>query len=39
VAAVLLGLATGPFRVQQPDWPARTAARLTLAERWAADPG
>jgi hypothetical protein len=37
VAAVLLGLATGPFRVQQPDWPARTDARLELAEHWA-DP-
>ncbi|MGY1709981.1 phosphotransferase family protein [Geodermatophilus sp. SYSU D00758] len=36
VAAVLLGLATGPFRVQQAGWPARTAARLDLAERWLA---
>jgi hypothetical protein len=35
VAAALLGLATGPFRVQQPDWPARTEQRLALAERWA----
>ncbi|WP_175527406.1 aminoglycoside phosphotransferase family protein [Blastococcus tunisiensis] len=35
VAAVLLGLATGPFRVQQPDWPALTSARLALAEEWA----
>ncbi|MPQ98776.1 phosphotransferase [Modestobacter sp. I12A-02628] len=32
VAAVLLGLATGPFRVQQAGWPARTEARLALAE-------
>jgi aminoglycoside phosphotransferase (APT) family kinase protein len=32
VAAVLLGLATGPFRVQQQGWPERTAARLATAE-------
>ncbi len=36
VAAVLLGLATGPFRVLQRDWAERTEARITLAERWAA---
>jgi hypothetical protein len=36
VAAVLLGLATGPFRVQQADWPARTVERVALAEAWAA---
>jgi hypothetical protein len=36
VAAVLLGLATGPFRVLQDDWAARTEARIALAERWAA---
>ncbi|SOE04045.1 Phosphotransferase enzyme family protein [Blastococcus haudaquaticus] len=35
VAAVLLGLATGPFRVQQPGWPAVTAERVALAEQWA----
>jgi hypothetical protein len=35
VAAVLVGLATGPFRVQQADWPAATSARLALAEHWA----
>jgi hypothetical protein len=35
VAAVLLGLATDPFRVQQPDWPARTEERIALAEAWA----
>jgi aminoglycoside phosphotransferase len=33
-AAAVLGLATGPFRVQQPDWPAATRERLALAERW-----
>jgi aminoglycoside phosphotransferase (APT) family kinase protein len=35
IAAVLVGLATGPFRVQQADWPARTEERLALAEEWA----
>ena len=35
VAAVLVGLATGPFRVQQADWPGVTSARLALAEDWA----
>lgn len=34
VAAVLVGLATGPFRVQQTDWPALTEARVALAEEW-----
>lgn len=38
VSAVLLGLATGPFRVQQADWPTGTAARLALAEQWAGLP-
>ncbi|SDF76109.1 Phosphotransferase enzyme family protein [Blastococcus aurantiacus] len=35
VAAVLLGLATGPFRVLEADWAARSEARIALAERWA----
>ena len=35
VAAVLVGLATGPFRVQQARWPEGTADRLALAEEWA----
>jgi hypothetical protein len=35
VADVVLGLATGPFRVLEPDWPANTDARIALAERWA----
>lgn len=35
VAGVLVGLATGPFRVQQPDWAAATKARVALAEQWA----
>ena len=36
VAAVLVGLASGPFRVQQRRWRARTEERVALAERWAA---
>jgi hypothetical protein len=36
VADVVLGLATGPFRVLEPAWPANTDARIALAERWAA---
>lgn len=32
VAAVVLGLATGPFRVQGRAWPQATEARLALAE-------
>jgi hypothetical protein len=36
VAAVVLGLATGPFRVQRADWPQLTRARLDLATRWCA---
>ena len=35
VAAALLGFATGPFRVQQPTWPAQTEQRIALAEQWA----
>jgi hypothetical protein len=35
VAALLVGLATGPFRVQQAGWPTLTAARVALAEEWA----
>ena len=33
-AAALVGLATGPFRVQQSNWAARIERRLELAERW-----
>jgi aminoglycoside phosphotransferase (APT) family kinase protein len=32
IAAVLVGLATGPFRIQQPDWAATTAQVLDLVE-------
>jgi hypothetical protein len=35
IAAAVLGLATGPFRVQQERWPDHTRARLHLAARWA----
>ncbi len=34
VAGVILGLATGPFRVQLPDWPEATLRRLALAQMW-----
>lgn len=37
VAAVLVGLATGPFRIQQPDWPATTRRVLSLVEQVLAD--
>src|SRR5690606_25896845 len=32
-SAVMLGLATGPFRVQQDDWPARVRERIHRAEQ------
>lgn len=34
VAGVVLGLATGPFRVLEPRWADRTAERLAVAEQW-----
>lgn len=34
VAAVILGLATGPFRVQSPQWPHETNQRIEVAEAW-----
>jgi len=34
IAAVVLGLATGPFRVQSNDWTEETRSRLALARRW-----
>lgn len=33
-AAVVLGLATGPFRVQSPNWPRDTRSRIDVAEEW-----
>ncbi|HEX9642948.1 MAG TPA: aminoglycoside phosphotransferase family protein [Acidimicrobiia bacterium] len=35
-AAVILSLATGPFRVQRPAWPEETKRRIRLAESWMA---
>ncbi|MFK8023152.1 MAG: phosphotransferase [Ilumatobacter sp.] len=35
VAAVLVGLATGSYRVQEPNWEQNTLARLDLALEWA----
>jgi aminoglycoside phosphotransferase len=33
-AAAVVGLATGPFRVQSPGWQRDSVARLDLAQRW-----
>lgn len=33
-AAVVLGLATGPFRVQSPGWAKETRGRIDAAARW-----
>ncbi|MBX7447284.1 hypothetical protein GR927_04730 [Mycolicibacterium sp. 3033] len=33
-AAVVLGLALGPFRSRMPDWPIRATERLALAQHW-----
>lgn len=33
-AARIVGLAAGPFRVQQEGWPVETSRRLALAEHW-----
>lgn len=33
-AAVVLGLATAPFRARLADWPGYTAGRLALAREW-----
>lgn len=38
VAAVCLGLATGPFRILEADWEAETLRRLALAESWLGRP-
>jgi aminoglycoside phosphotransferase (APT) family kinase protein len=34
IAARVVGLATGPFRVQTANWPAATRRRLALARTW-----
>ncbi|MGE3620663.1 MAG: aminoglycoside phosphotransferase [Acidimicrobiia bacterium] len=36
VAAAIVGLATGPFRVLEPGWPDATLRRLDLARDWIA---
>jgi hypothetical protein len=36
VAAVVLSLATGPYRVQERDWQRATGYRVELAQRWLA---
>jgi Ser/Thr protein kinase RdoA (MazF antagonist) len=36
IAAAVISLATGPFRVLEPRWPAATARRLDLAREWLA---
>jgi hypothetical protein len=36
IAAVVMSLATGPHRVQEPGWPESTARRLRLAADWLA---
>lgn len=36
VAAATLGLATGPFRVLEPNWEENTVRRLELADQWLA---
>src|SRR5690606_31984686 len=39
VAGNILGLATGPFRVQMDGWQAETVRRLHLAAAWARRAG
>lgn len=34
VAGVLMSLATGPYRVQNPAWPTASKLRLDLVEQW-----
>ncbi|MGH8826544.1 MAG: phosphotransferase [Jiangellaceae bacterium] len=38
-AGVVLSLATGPFRAQEPGWARATADRVALAERWLESAG
>ena len=38
-AAALVGLATGPFRVQAPAWRGQVRRRIASAEAWAAAAG
>ncbi len=34
IAGVLLSLATGPYRVQEPNWQAHTLNRLEMVQHW-----
>jgi aminoglycoside phosphotransferase (APT) family kinase protein len=38
IAAAVIGLATGPFRVLEKGWEQNTMRRLELAEEWLNDP-
>jgi hypothetical protein len=38
-AAAVMAFATAPFRIQQPDWPSATSARLAAAQQWIDDVG
>jgi phosphotransferase family enzyme len=38
-AGTIVGLATGPFRLQRPRWQAAVRRRLAVAERLASSPG
>lgn len=38
IAAAVLGLATGPFRVLEARWPENTLRRLDLASAWLTNP-
>lgn len=38
-AAVTISLASGPFRAQEPNWPASTLRILDAAEGWLRQPG
>ena len=39
IAAVALGLATGPFRVQLANWPETTRSRIEIAQKWVDSAG
>lgn len=38
-AGVLLSLATGPHRVQEPDWPRGTTTRIEAVQQWVESAG
>jgi hypothetical protein len=39
VAGAILGFATGPFRVQEQEWPTNTTRRIDLAHQWVESAG